>query len=90
MNNILVLVDFTPTSKIALDQAIEAAKLNNASIEIFHVTGSADEENSDEFQSMLAPYKDALGNSGLDHKMTFKPGKFQSVVSDHIKNRRKC
>ncbi len=63
MKNILVLIDFTPMSKLVLEQALILAKLNHAKIIFCHVSNTALEDKIDEnFEPFIAKANDVKVN----------------------------
>jgi nucleotide-binding universal stress UspA family protein len=84
MNRILVLVDFTTTSEIALDQAIALAKSSGSSVTLFHVTGSNTESERDEIKLSVLPYEEKLKAADLAYDFQLESGKFMSVVTNYV------
>jgi nucleotide-binding universal stress UspA family protein len=84
MHKILVLIDFTPTSEIAIDQAIAISKLTGATITMSHIAGSDEELESDQFAEKVAPYVQELEKHGVKFKQHMVSGNFKSRVSLYV------
>lgn len=84
MHTILVLIDFTPTSEIAIDQAIAISKLTGAKITLSHIAGSESELQSEAFAAKLAPYTKEADNQGVDYNLFMVAGNFKKRVSAYV------
>ena len=85
MKNILVLVDFTDTAEIAVNQAIAIAKMKGASITICHVSPSVVNEVSDELMQKLKPYAELVSQQGIENKILVGHGELFHEVHDIVK-----
>jgi nucleotide-binding universal stress UspA family protein len=84
MHKILVLIDFTNTSEIAIDQAIAIAKRTNSSLTLSHIAQSDSEIESDEFANKLAPYIHEVENSGVSYDKFIVSGNFKAKISGYV------
>lgn len=84
MNSILVLIDFTYTSEIAVDQAIALSRLSGANIVLSHIAKSDSQIASDEFQAQVKPYEDELRTNGVKYGTFIKAGNFKSMVTGYV------
>lgn len=82
MDHILVLVDFTDTADIAMDQAIALAKEQSASITICHIAGSNDQKES--LLKELQSYGERAEAHGVEHHVLLGQGEFFAEVGSVI------
>jgi len=84
MDSILVLIDFTSTSEISLDQAIALAKLNNSNLVLGHIANSHEEIETDEFKLKLQPYISELEANEINYHLYVEPGDFKYMVKAYV------
>lgn len=85
MKSILVLVDFTDTAEIAVNQAIAIAKIKQAAITICHVSPSVINEVSDELMKNIEPYAEMVRAQGIENKILVGHGELFHEVHEIVK-----
>ena len=88
MKHILVLVDFTETAKIALDQAIAIAKDHNATITISYISDSPNTKVVGVLKDALRPYGKKVEEKGLVHEIVIGYGDLFSEVNTLVRKLR--
>jgi nucleotide-binding universal stress UspA family protein len=81
MKHILVLVDFTETAKIALDQSIAIAKDHKAKISIYYVSDSPNSKVVGVLKDALEPYGKRVEEKGLEHEIIIGYGDLFAEVN---------
>lgn len=84
MYNILVLVDFTETSKKALAQAVALAKVENLTITICHILMDSNEANESTKEAMKG-YVSSVEQAGIQVNSVFRSGSLNSEVANYVK-----
>ncbi|NND94006.1 MAG: universal stress protein [Flavobacteriales bacterium] len=82
MKHILVLVDFTDTADIALDQAIAFAKEQNALITTCHIAGANTDKDS--LMTEMRSYAERAESQGVENKVLIGHGDFFDEVGSII------
>ena len=83
MKHYLVLVDFTPTAKIAIEQSIKLGLTKNAKISICHILES-DHESLDEMKDHFQSYVDQISAAGLECDIVVERGKLFSKAKEIV------
>ena len=86
MKKILVLVDFTDTAEISLNQAISIAKEHKSSISVCHVNPSILETVPDELMERINPYATFVENEGIASDIIIGHGDLFHEVQTIVKN----
>ena len=84
MKNIFVLVDFTDTSNIAIDQAISLAKEHGSRITICHIAGTHRDEHTDVLKEELAPFVKRVKESEVPVELAMDFGDLNTSVQDIV------
>jgi nucleotide-binding universal stress UspA family protein len=84
MSPILVLVDFTETSKKAVQQAIAAAKVKNHPIVLLHISSSGESAHGSLLDS-LKEYENLIREAGLVVESEVRKGALNAEVASFVK-----
>ncbi|NND77628.1 MAG: universal stress protein [Flavobacteriales bacterium] len=84
MENLLVLVDFTDTANVAIDQAIALAKKDNARITICHIVGTHKDEHTDILKTELDPFVQRVKDAGVSVELAMDFGDLHTSAQDLV------
>lgn len=84
MDKILVLLDFTDTADISLEQAIHLGKQHNASLCLVHVSSSQRNKVQDQLMEDLRPFAQKVEQAGLEHQVIIGYGDLFTEVNQIV------
>lgn len=84
MKKFLVLIDFTPTSEIALNQAIQSAILQGGDITLLHVLGQFQGNNKEAALEKMATHVKQAEGAGVVAKAEVAVGSLFKTVADFV------
>jgi nucleotide-binding universal stress UspA family protein len=84
MKRIIVLIDFTPTADISVQQAISIAKKHGSEVILTHVVKSS----KDEAQSKMEPFAEQLSEAGIQNSMEFPVGDLYSAIAETVSSKK--
>lgn len=85
MKHLLVLIDFTPTANIALDQAMSLAKQHSAKISMCYIAGSEDDGTEEALRNDLKPYSEKAEKQGITVDTIIGQGNLFDEVGNIVK-----
>jgi len=84
MKNILVLVDFTPMSLMAFNQALFLAKLHNATVVLCHITSNNDDKSNQEIAEKFQPFITKANETGVNCQTHITYGSLAAGASEAV------
>jgi len=82
MNNILVLIDFTPVSEAILDQAIKLGRFKGSSVTLSYVMHGSDKR--EDIEAKFEPYLAKFGAQGLICTVFIGEGNFKKAIAHYV------
>ena len=86
MKKFIVLIDFTPTAEIALQQAIATAKGKGAKLTLLHVLGHFQEKKRSTTLEALLPLVQQATAAGLEANAEVIVGDLYTEVADYVRD----